>query len=502
MPQSSNVLSFVPVPNVEHGQRRSSAPHPRPAGVEDEVVLRKIAEAALSATGADGAALALRRDGEVVCVARAGEMAPPLDARLDDSSGISGECLRQGQALRCEDTETDDRVDAEACRSLGLRSLAVAAVQQGDQVVGILEVFSQHPSTFTERHLEVLRQLSELVIAEAEIESAEVESPPVAKSPPEVPSAATVPQPRLLPAKAPEDSPVEAPVAVATAAPAQALEPEKLPLTALTATLPADVNISAYMAAHEKAQSQGPIRVPKIVLVGLATIVLASFVGWYLGHRTPSGPVATAAATPAAPLANAAASTATPLPAVSEVKPSPGVSSTTNGNQDRSKPASDSLTNAATKNRVADNSVNVTKPISVVPNPPAAAAESDAAPALPVANGDAKSSDTVTALLDTPAALPVRAPPISQGVEGGEVERQVAAIYPPQARAVGQHGTVVLEVLVATNGTVKDLKVVSGPPMLRQAAMDAVRRWKYQPFKLNGKAIAAQTQVQVDFKLQ
>jgi protein TonB len=60
----------------------------------------------------------------------------------------------------------------------------------------------------------------------------------------------------------------------------------------------------------------------------------------------------------------------------------------------------------------------------------------------------------------------------------------------------------VLEVLVATNGQVKDLKVVSGPPMLRQAAMDAVRRWKYQPFKLNGKAIAAQTQVQVDFKLQ
>jgi TonB family protein len=255
------------------------------------------------------------------------------------------------------------------------------------------------------------------------------------------------------------------------------------------------------MAAHEKAQSQGPPRIPKIVLVGLATIVFASFVGWYLGHRTPSVAVTTAAATSAAPLANPGAPTAT-SPAISEVKPSPGVSSTTNGNQDRSKPASDSLTNAATKNRIANNSVSVSKPISVVPNPPAAAAESDAAPGLPVANGDTKSSDTVTALLNTPAALPVRAPPISQGVEGGEVERQVAAIYPPQARAAGQHGTVVLEVLVATNGTVKDLKVVSGPPMLRQAAMDAVRRWKYQPFKLNGKAIAAQTQVQVDFKLQ
>jgi len=487
MPQSSNVLSFVPVPNVEHGQRRSSASHPRPAGVEDEVVLRKIAEAALSATGADGAALALRRDGEVVCVARAGEMAPPLDARLDDSSGISGECLREGQALRCEDTETDDRVDAEACRSLGLRSLAVAAVKQGDQVVGILEVFSQNPSTFTDRHLEVLRQLSELVIAEAEIDQAEVESPP------EVSSAATVPQPRLLPTKAPEESPV----AAVTVAPAPALESEKLPRTALTATLPADVNISAYMAAHEKAQSQGPPRIPKIVLVGLATIVLASFVGWYLGHRSPSATVTTAAAT----LANAAPSTTTPPPAVSEIKPSPGVSSTTNDSQDRSRPASDSLTNAASKNRIANNSVS-TNPISVVPNPPAVAAESDTAPGLPVAPADGKANDTVTALLNIPTALPARAAPVSQGVEGGEIESKVAAIYPAQARAVGQHGTVVLEVLVAANGSVKDLKVVSGPPMLRQAAVDAVRRWKYQPFKLNGKAIAAQTQVQVDFKLQ
>jgi len=360
-------------------------------------------------------------------------------------------------------------------------------VKQGDQVVGILEVFSQNPSTFTDRHLEVLRQLSELVIAEAEIDQAEVESPP------EVSSAATVPQPRLLPAKAPEESPV----AAATVAPALALESEKLPRTALTATLPADVNISAYMAAHEKAQSQGPPRIPKIVLVGLATIVLASFVGWYLGHRSPSATVTTAAAT----LANAAPSTTTTPPAVSEIKPSPGVSSTTNDSQDRSRPASDSLTNAASKNRIANNSVS-TNPISVVPNPPAVAAESDTAPGLPVAAGDATPSNPVSDLLNTPTALPVRAAPVSQGVEGGELESQVNAIYPQQARAMRQHGTVVLEALVGTDGSVKDVKVVSGPPLLRQSAMDAVRRWKYQPFRLNGKRIAAQTQVQVDFKLQ
>jgi protein TonB len=162
----------------------------------------------------------------------------------------------------------------------------------------------------------------------------------------------------------------------------------------------------------------------------------------------------------------------------------------------------DSLTNAASKNRIANDSVDVTKPIRVVPSPAADDSDSEAAPVLPVATADGKPGDPVSALLNTTAALPVRAPPVSQGVEGGELETKVNAIYPPQARAVGQHGVVVLEALVGADGSVKDVKVVSGPPLLRQSALDAVRRWKYQPFKLNGKAIAAQTQVQVEFKLQ
>lgn len=504
MPQSSNVLSFVPVPNPEPGQRRTSASPPRssgiPGGIEDEAVLSKIAEAALSATGAEGAALALRRDGAVVCVARAGEMAPPIGARLDDTSGMSGECLREGQALRCDDTETDARVDAEACRDLGLRSLVVAPIKDGDNVIGILEVFSPQPSTFTGRHMDVLLQLTELVVAESAAESSEVESPPVAKSPPEPHLTATMPQPRLLPTKASDETKV---VASVTTAPAPAAA--KTSRTMVSATqLPADVNISAYMAAHEKAQSQGPPRIPKVVLVGLATIIVASFVGWYIGHRTSSSPVTTAALQPAALLSSPATSTptaATP-PVGSEAKRSPNTSTTTGENQGRSKTAHESLTDASTKNRVADDSVNVTKPLRVVSAAPAADADTETAPGLPVATADAKARNPVSDLLNTPTALPSRAAPVSQGVEGGELETRVNAIYPPQARAMGQHGIVVLEALVGPDGSVKDVKVVSGPPMLRQAAMDAVRRWKYEPFRLNGKRIAAQTQVQVEFKLQ
>jgi TonB family protein len=185
---------------------------------------------------------------------------------------------------------------------------------------------------------------------------------------------------------------------------------------------------------------------------------------------------------------------------VVESKPSPNRSST-NSSQGNSKPSQDSLTNAASKSRIGGNSVSVTKPVRVV-STPAADADADSAPALQAALGDAKPNDPVSNLLNTPTALPTRAPPISQGVEGGDIQTKVAAIYPPQARAMGQHGTVTLEALVGPDGSVKDVKVVSGPPLLRQAAIDAVRRWKYEPFRLNGKRITAQTQVQIDFKLQ
>jgi TonB family protein len=501
MPQSSNVLSFVPVPNSEPGQRRTSAPPPKPSGisggiVEDETVLRKIAEAALSATGAEGAALALRRDDAVICVARAGEMAPPLGARLSDTSGMSGECLREGQPLRCDDTETDTRVDAEACRDLGLRSLAVAAIKDGDNVIGILEVFSPQPSTFTERHMDVLRQLAELVVAESATETVEVESPPVAKSPPETLSTTIAPQPRLLPSKA-DEIPLEAKVAPAPT-------PTKNTRAAVSSTpLPADVNISAYMAAHEKAQAQTQPRIPKIWLVGLASLIfvisVSAVIGWNLGNRKTAA-VATTASTQPAFQPAVAAPTEAAASAVVESKPSPNRSST-NSSQGNSKPSQDSLTNAASKSRIGGNSVSVTKPVRVV-STPAADADADSAPALQAALGDAKPNDPVSNLLNTPTALPTRAPPISQGVEGGDIQTKVAAIYPPQARAMGQHGTVTLEALVGPDGSVKDVKVVSGPPLLRQAAIDAVRRWKYEPFRLNGKRITAQTQVQIDFKLQ
>ena len=104
-------------------------------------MLRAIAEAAQELTLASGTALAMQRDGHIICVGRSGETAPALGARLSIDSGISGECLRTGKMLRCDDTEKDQRVDPEVCRKMRLRSVAAVPLFGRHGTIGVLEAF-------------------------------------------------------------------------------------------------------------------------------------------------------------------------------------------------------------------------------------------------------------------------------------------------------------------------------------------------------------------------
>ena len=86
--------------------------------VLDEV-LQLVAERALAITGADGVAVALAQDDAIVCRASAGSIVPDPGVRLDPNSGFSGECLVSGRIVRCDDVDTDPRVNLEACRPSG-----------------------------------------------------------------------------------------------------------------------------------------------------------------------------------------------------------------------------------------------------------------------------------------------------------------------------------------------------------------------------------------------
>lgn len=90
---------------------------------------------------------------------------------------------------------------------------------------------------------------------------------------------------------------------------------------------------------------------------------------------------------------------------------------------------------------------------------------------------------------------------VGGNVENAKLLRKVTPDYPPIARAAHISGTVVLRAVIAKNGSVQQLKYVSGPALLMASAMDAVRKWRYQPTELNGQPVEVDTTIQVVYSL-
>jgi protein TonB len=90
---------------------------------------------------------------------------------------------------------------------------------------------------------------------------------------------------------------------------------------------------------------------------------------------------------------------------------------------------------------------------------------------------------------------------VSQGVMDGLLIGRVIPEYPPIAKEAGIEGTVILQATISVSGTIENLHVVSGPEMLRRAALDAVSRWRYRPYLLNGEPVEVETTVNVRFTL-
>ncbi len=104
-----------------------------------------------------------------------------------------------------------------------------------------------------------------------------------------------------------------------------------------------------------------------------------------------------------------------------------------------------------------------------------------------------------------PTAVPKAATPqrvrVSQGVSQGLLIHKVQPTYPPLARQARIQGTVVLEALIGKDGSIQNLHVVSGHPMLTNAALEAVKEWKYKPYFLNGEPVEVSTTINVNFTL-
>jgi uncharacterized glyoxalase superfamily protein PhnB len=159
-------------------------------GSDLEAVLALVASHSRSLLRASGAAVAMEDQEEqkrerkdlatMICRASSGPSAPPVGITLQVGSGFSGECVRTGKLLRCNDTETDVRVDRQSCRALGIRSMIAAPLLEREKVGGLLEVFSAQPNAFSENDSIVLQRLAETIQA-AISRSRRDQDPPVAR---------------------------------------------------------------------------------------------------------------------------------------------------------------------------------------------------------------------------------------------------------------------------------------------------------------------------------
>lgn len=131
--------------------------------VLDEV-LHLVAERAVAITGADGLAIALAENNQIVLRAAAGNIRPDVGTRIDRDSAFSGACFRTAQIINCDDTETDSRVNLDACRKMGARSMVAVPLCGRKRVIGVLEAFSAWPFAFNEIDVRNLSLLAELIL--------------------------------------------------------------------------------------------------------------------------------------------------------------------------------------------------------------------------------------------------------------------------------------------------------------------------------------------------
>jgi signal transduction histidine kinase/ActR/RegA family two-component response regulator len=135
------------------------------AGLDLQTVMNLIADRTQAITGATGAAVELAEGDELVYRAASGTAAHSLGLRLKGDTNVSGRCVRTGQALRCDDAETDERVDREVSRKVGLRSMIVVPLLYDRRAFGVLKVLSSQPGAFSDRDVQTLQLMSGLLAA-------------------------------------------------------------------------------------------------------------------------------------------------------------------------------------------------------------------------------------------------------------------------------------------------------------------------------------------------
>src|SRR5580704_11971323 len=247
-----------------------------------DLVLNEIVEHARLATGATAAAIALARGDEIVCRATTGENAPDLGVKLDVDAGLSGACVQSKQWQRCDDTETDSRVDAEVCRDLGVRSILVFPVVREEKLLGVFEIFSPRPNAFSDREIQTLQALSRSIVNNVD-RAADVLAPLI-----------PIPSVPVLPSSGSEAT-AEAEIFDPSRVDPAQVDPVQVDPVELDPKQFDHAQHDVALPVAETATVSHPLRRDYgTTVLTLAVIAVALFLGWMMGYvRRPRAPVGT-----------------------------------------------------------------------------------------------------------------------------------------------------------------------------------------------------------------
>jgi TonB family protein len=419
-----------------------------PADFALDLRLHDILEEARVVTAASGAVIAVASGDKMICRAASGDTAPSVGSYLNTSSGLSGTCIQSREMQLCDDTLADPRVNAIACRDLEIRSILALPVLEGEKLCGVLEVFSSVPRAFSDPDIEMLQsfcgQISDAV-REAVAGGTWTPVPEVSTVPPDEDSSDFVDsvQPELVAHETSNELEQQD----------TGIRGRDYRTTALTAAVIGLAVLLGWMVGRvgwSMAVNRAPTQLPMIPEAAQAT-----------AQVTPERPAAPPPVEQPAGLAKPVAPTAAP-----------------------SKPAAKPKVEAA--ELVGGLVVYEHGKVVFRMAPPGKTA-------LPVAEPGAIQS--AARREDDSSDAPV--PP---GAESYVLER-VDPKYPEEARQQNIQGPVVLNAWVGTDGSVRELKVISGDPHLVKAAEDAVQQWRFQPHHLKGQPVEFETRITVNFAL-
>jgi TonB family protein len=405
-----------------------------------DLVLNEIVEQACLATGASSAAIALRRGDDIVCRATCGTNAPELGARLQKGSGLSGACVHTGKIQSCDDAWNDDRANADLSRLLGVRSVVVYPVVGNEELLGILEILSPLPSAFVAADLETLDALANRIVANAE----------AAK---EISLAPEIPLP------------VHSEGTVESIKPSDDDNPNvQMPLAQTLAALGArkslrEAAVDYVIPRQQRRQIDWVTAVFCAIILTIALVMGAALgvrVGWINAN---DGRNARSSAADSASVVSGAV--AKPLTPSSTGSPSGSTASTgTQTAPSDSKPLDNRKENSLTQGTlfVYEDGKEIFRMPSASGNNPATASKP-------------------------------------------ELLSRVEPEYPAQALAQHIQGSVLVHVQVGSDGRVQQVKVASGDPLLAEAAVAAVRQWRFKPYISNGRPTETEAQITLRFTL-